>query len=394
MPSITKLAVGQDRDTDPDWDDSCSHDSGCQSAVSKPASMCEGHPEAAARVHSRHRLPFACMCLDRQSVTNSTCSTKDSLGSIDFGLPQGAQTGCVTQSQIVTFWWSSLAVACTLLVLAVAVPVVLGVYSLHLIDEPPVIDKSIKAFQIPNHLTSRRLDALDKAAADMRSYIYWYNKNRTTRGKRNTDFTKQHQRRVSGGRLHEKLQGHRLQEIVQHHSDEEFPHFSLHSRRRREVVSDRRIPRVTQSSRKSKIEIVYIAQGRDDEGNHGNIFSRQRLQDIHEIERRIQQRVGYHDYCFVDYNRWHSNPSLDQIGGCAPLNSLLTYFYPSVTSDNQVHYDGLGNTLDDVNNSLSLAMTHQSFYWYVDEQINSTYRQSRLLRAEVHFGFPLPGRLA
>lgn len=40
--------------------------------------------------------------------------------------------------------------------------------------------------------------------------------------------------------------------------------------------------------------------------------------------------------------------------------------------------------------SLSLAITHPQFYWYVDESLSPECLSSSLLRSEIHFGAPLP----
>ena len=63
-----------------------------------------------------------------------------------------------------------------------------------------------------------------------------------------------------------------------------------------------------------------------------------------------------------------------------------------VILDGVVHYDGLGDALQNINKSLDFAMTKKSFFWFVDNHINATNKKSRLLRSEAHFGNPLPGR--
>lgn len=40
--------------------------------------------------------------------------------------------------------------------------------------------------------------------------------------------------------------------------------------------------------------------------------------------------------------------------------------------------------------SLSLAITHPQFYWYVDETLSPERLSSSLLRSEIQFGAPLP----
>ena len=80
------------------------------------------------------------------------------------------------------------------------------------------------------------------------------------------------------------------------------------------------------------------------------------------------------------------------MNGCVPLNSLLTYFYPSRDSKGNVIYDGMGANLADVGSALRLAMNFDTFYFYVDDKINRTFHKSHLLRSEVLFGAPLRGK--
>ena len=133
------------------------------------------------------------------------------------------------------------------------------------------------------------------------------------------------------------------------------------------------------------MQLVYIATG-DDE----NIFTPEQLETVRRVERAIMDHKDFVNFCYIHYKKWERDPNLDRYRGCSPLNSLLTYFYPSQGSDGTVHYDSLGTSLNDINKTLSLAMTHDSFFWYVDENISNSNRRSRILRSEVHFGSPLP----
>lgn len=136
-----------------------------------------------------------------------------------------------------------------------------------------------------------------------------------------------------------------------------------------------------------KMQVVYMAEGDEEK----NIFTRDRLQTIHDIEYSIMNHPDFESYCLRDQYTSSLDASLQEYNGCAPLNSLLTYFYPSRNSDGVVHYDGLGSNLGDIDSALRLAMTHDSFYYYVDENINKTNPKSRLMRTEVLFGAPLRG---
>ena len=49
----------------------------------------------------------------------------------------------------------------------------------------------------------------------------------------------------------------------------------------------------------------------------------------------------------------------------------------------QIRYDGMGTELADINGTLQMAMTHQTFYWFVDTHMNSATRRSKFIRTEV-----------
>ena len=96
------------------------------------------------------------------------------------------------------------------------------------------------------------------------------------------------------------------------------------------------IPNYTQSVRRWKMQVVYLAQGTSEDGpeNDHNIFTKQRLQDIHDIEMKIMRHKGFMEFCHIDYMSLQQDSNLNMFSGCAPLNSLMTYFYPSMTAGN------------------------------------------------------------
>ena len=125
-----------------------------------------------------------------------------------------------------------------------------------------------------------------------------------------------------------------------------------------------------------------------------NILTKERLQQVHEIEKKIMQHEQFAEFCYKDIHpSILEDPAVKAFNGCAPLNSLLTYFFPSTDSKGNVFYDGLGDNMDKVESALKLAMTSTHFYYYVDEKINSSNLRSRLLRTEVLFGAPLKGSI-
>lgn len=125
-----------------------------------------------------------------------------------------------------------------------------------------------------------------------------------------------------------------------------------------------------------------------------NIFTKERLEQIHNIEKKIMAHEKFPDFCFKDIftQNVREDPAIKENNGCAPLNSLMTYFFPSRDHLGNVYYDGLGDNMDNIDSALKLAMSSTKFYYYVDDKVNSTYLKSQLIRTEVIFGTPLKGK--
>ncbi|XP_023141339.2 protein dispatched homolog 3 isoform X2 [Amphiprion ocellaris] len=132
-----------------------------------------------------------------------------------------------------------------------------------------------------------------------------------------------------------------------------------------------------------RIELVFVAQGHGDR----NIFTRERLQTIHHVERLLMQHPQFHQFCWKPLEVLRDLPLGPSY--CSPPSSLLSYLYPSERGG-KIYYDGMGPDLADIQGSLSLAITHPQFYWYVDESLSPEHLSSSLLRSEIHFGAPLP----
>uniref|UniRef100_A0A3B4AC43 SSD domain-containing protein n=1 Tax=Periophthalmus magnuspinnatus TaxID=409849 RepID=A0A3B4AC43_9GOBI len=131
-----------------------------------------------------------------------------------------------------------------------------------------------------------------------------------------------------------------------------------------------------------RIELVFVAQG---EGEP-NIFTPERLETIHRVERLLMQQPQFHQFCWKPLEVLRDLPLGPSY--CSPPSSLLSYLYPS-EKGGKIYYDGMGPDLADIQ-SLSLAITHPQFYWYVDESLSPEHLSSSLLRSEIHFGAPLP----
>ncbi|XP_076007218.1 protein dispatched homolog 3 [Genypterus blacodes] len=132
-----------------------------------------------------------------------------------------------------------------------------------------------------------------------------------------------------------------------------------------------------------RIELVFVAQGDGDR----NIFTPERLQTIHHVERLLMQHPQFHQFCWKPLEVLRDLPLGPSY--CSPPSSLLSYLFPSERGG-KIYYDGMGPDLADIQGSLSLAITHPQFYWYVDESLTPERLSSSLLRSEIHFGAPLP----
>ncbi|XP_028270386.1 protein dispatched homolog 3 [Parambassis ranga] len=132
-----------------------------------------------------------------------------------------------------------------------------------------------------------------------------------------------------------------------------------------------------------RIELVFVAQGSGDR----NIFTPERLETIHHVERLLMQHPQFHQFCWKPMEVLRDLPLGPSY--CSPPSSLLSYLYPSERGG-KIYFDGMGPDLADIQGSLSLAITHPQFYWYVDESLSPEHLSSSLLRSEIHFGAPLP----
>lgn len=255
-----------------------------------------------------------------------------------------------------TLWLFILSIMVLLVMCAVSSG--LGVYSVLKKKPEPVIDKSIQAFSIPNHKAYIHIDALMLARKNNASRF------RFKRDVSNTDS-------LSAG-------------------------FRSDSRETTGLESSSRVKRSGnfevqkypyQIIKRWKMQVIYLAKGDEEH----NIFTEERLRMVHKVESDIISHPRFKEFCLRDPQVASFDPAVRDLNGCAPLNSLLSYFFPSQDANGNIFYDGYGKNLDDIESALHLAMNHDSFYYFVDEKINKTYQKSRLMRTEVLFGAPLPG---
>lgn len=230
-----------------------------------------------------------------------------------------------------------------ILIAAIAVPVLLGYYVFHQDyvkrGEILVIDKSLESFEIPGHISSQREDMIS-VASKLSNEVKEFP---TGRSKRSAD----KKTKKSGSKYQKKSTW--------------------------------------------SLELVYLATGDDDL----NIFTKERLESIHQIEQSLMNQEGFTDYCW----KWEEakiDPFLKE--GCTPPISLVDFFFPSVNLNMRI-YDGQGKsygaarqlnlTEESIKQSLQLLLTKPFTYWFVDGSFSKDNQKSRFLRAEVKFGSPL-----
>ncbi|XP_033097772.1 protein dispatched homolog 3-like isoform X2 [Anneissia japonica] len=248
----------------------------------------------------------------------------------------------------------SMPVGILVIVISFCLPATLMGISVLYIKPVPHFDISLDAFEIPNHVTSQRQEALNLAKKEMVTSLANFKKTNGNNKARRS-------RRSMGGSAIERTADNYL----------------LNSRQQRDVL--------TFQTRSSlwRMEVVFVARGDDDL----NIFTEERLLTIHDIEMKIINQKDFTRFCSRSLSA-RKDPALAVIDYCSPLNSMMTYFFPSKTGNN-IRYDGMGTELADIEGALEKAMSSEDVYYYVDQNMNSTNRRSSLLRTEVLFGEPI-----
>lgn len=251
----------------------------------------------------------------------------------------------------------------------------LGYYTVLVHKPAPVIDKSYTAFKIPYHKASLNNEAFQTAKKNHTSFLraQLQNLQHATRSRHSTRRSVPDKSEIIGGKPGGSYdRNHLLRKKRSYYNgdsrDNSFVEVPL------------------QYYPQWKMQVIFLAE----EGE--NIFTKEKLQKIHEVEKKIIKHEKFPDFCFKDTHPVvKSDPAVKAVNGCSPLNSLLTYFFPSRDGNGNVFYDGLGENMDNIDSALKLAMTSTNFYYYVDDKTNTSNRKSQLLRTEVLFGTPLKG---
>lgn len=96
-----------------------------------------------------------------------------------------------------------------------------------------------------------------------------------------------------------------------------------------------------------RIELVFVAQGEGDR----NIFTPERLQTIHHVERLLMQHPQFHQFCWKPLEVLRDLPLGPSY--CSPPSSLLSYLFPSERGG-KIYYDGMGPDLADIHGEFSV----------------------------------------
>ncbi|XP_048375527.1 LOW QUALITY PROTEIN: protein dispatched homolog 3 [Sphaerodactylus townsendi] len=308
--------------------------------------------------------------------------------------PRASTTAVLTSSfwNVVGWIFTNPYSASLILFLGCAIPATLAV--VMFLHYPALdIDISYNAFEIRNHESSQRFDAL---ALALKSQFGSWGRNRRDLA----DFTSETLQKL----IFEQLQHLHLNSTrsgaarrkrspdqertsfcpqAQPSSSNQTAHQPRNSPPHWEY-SNTVVSTNTQTHAHWRIELIFLARG----DAENNIFTSERLVTIHEIERKIMDHPHFREFCWKPHEVLKDLP-LGSYSYCSPPSSLMTYFFPTERGG-KIYYDGLGQDLADIRGSLELAMTHPEFYWYVDEALSADNMKSSLLRSEILFGAPLP----
>ncbi|XP_064586633.1 protein dispatched homolog 3 isoform X1 [Zonotrichia leucophrys gambelii] len=256
------------------------------------------------------------------------------------------------------------------------------------------IDISYNAFEIRNHESSQRFDAL---ALALKSQFGSWGRNRrdladfTSETLQRLIFEQLQQLHLNASHLGVSTRVRRSPAQGRGSSLQPQPHPSTANQSSRVGrgaprwdYSSSYISANTQTHAHWRIELIFLARG----DAENNIFTTERLVTIHEVERKIMDHPRFREFCWKPHEVLKDLP-LGSYSYCSPPSSLMTYFFPTERGG-KIYYDGMGQDLADIQGSLELAMTHPEFYWYVDEGLSAENKKSSLLRSEILFGAPLP----
>lgn len=242
-----------------------------------------------------------------------------------------------------------------ILFLGCAIPAVLAV--VMFLHYPALdIDISYNAFEIRNHESSQRFDAL---ALALKSQFGSWGRNRRDLA----DFTSETLQRL----IFEQLQQLHLNashlgvsarvkrspgEVRMSSLQPQAPLSTANQSSRigrgapRWDYSSSYISANTQAHAHWRIELIFLARG----DSENNIFTTERLVTIHEVERKIMDHPRFREFCWKPHEVLKDLP-LGSYSYCSPPSSLMTYFFPTERGG-KIYYDGMGQDLADIQGEL------------------------------------------
>lgn len=225
------------------------------------------------------------------------------------------------------------------------------------------IDISYNAFEIRNHESSQRFDAL---ALALKSQFGSWGRNRRDLADFNSEtlkrliFEQLQQLHLNSTRLGGIGSARRKRGIDQEWTSpspqSQSALANLTTRQARNSpphweYSNTVLSANTQTHAHWRIELIFLARG----DSENNIFTSERLLTIHEIERKIMDHPHFREFCWKPHEVLKDLP-LGSYSYCSPPSSLMTYFFPTERGG-KIYYDGLGQDLADIRGEIYRSFT-------------------------------------
>lgn len=140
------------------------------------------------------------------------------------------------------------------------------------------------------------------------------------------------------------------------------------------------------------------------ESKTGNVFTPQALADIRAIENRFLSAAGYSGRCLMEYkdsrltpSGYYPIPASQRVVQCAPPNSAMNLFYPTLNASETRHYSlydiydfgGNGSKLYSIPDITNFMTTYDAAAWYVSRNFTMWNQTSSVLRTLFTFGAPV-----
>lgn len=241
-----------------------------------------------------------------------------------------------------------------ILFLGCAIPAVLAV--VMFLHYPALdIDISYNAFEIRNHESSQRFDAL---ALALKSQFGSWGRNRrdladfTSETLQRLIFEQLQQLHLNASQLGVSARTKRSPAVGRTGSLQPQGHLGTGNltarvgRAPRWDYSSSYISANTQTHAHWRIELIFLARG----DSENNIFTTERLVTIHEVERKIMDHPRFREFCWKPHEVLKDLP-LGSYSYCSPPSSLMTYFFPTERGG-KIYYDGMGQDLADIQGEL------------------------------------------